>query len=58
MSVEDAVRNSGRFHKEAGVDAFIRYAEDARNGKFPEDEHTYKMVKGELPKLTEMLEKK
>ena len=43
---------------EKTVNAFTQYAEDARSGKFPADEHTYKMVKGERPKLTEMLENK
>jgi 3-methyl-2-oxobutanoate hydroxymethyltransferase len=37
------------------IDAFSQYAEDAREGKFPADEHTYKMVDGELPKLEELL---
>ncbi|MFZ1201522.1 MAG: 3-methyl-2-oxobutanoate hydroxymethyltransferase [Desulfobacterales bacterium] len=40
------------------IDAFSRYAEDARTKKFPADEHTYKMVDGEWEKLTELLSKK
>ena len=40
------------------VDAFRRYADDARKRVFPADEHTYKMVEGEWEKLTELLEKK
>jgi 3-methyl-2-oxobutanoate hydroxymethyltransferase len=39
------------------VEAFQAYAADARAGRFPADEHTYKMVEGELPKLTAMLKK-
>ncbi len=31
------------------------YVDDVRNLKFPADEHTYKMVSGELPKLEELL---
>ncbi len=37
------------------IKAFANYVEDARKGEFPKDEHTYKMVKGELPKLEELL---
>ena len=37
------------------IEAFTVYAEDVRNGQFPGDEHTYKMVEGELPKLQEKL---
>jgi len=40
------------------VDAFSAYAEEARNGSFPADEHTYKMVEGEFEKLTALLEKR
>ena len=40
------------------VDAFRSYADDARKGMFPTEEHTYKMVEGEWDKLTELLEKK
>jgi 3-methyl-2-oxobutanoate hydroxymethyltransferase len=40
------------------VDAFRSYADDARKGVFPAEEHTYKMVEGEWDKLTELLEKK
>ena len=38
--------------------AFEAYVKDVRKLRFPEDEHTYKMVEGELPKLMEMLERK
>jgi len=38
--------------------AFEDYVADVRKLRFPEDEHTYKMVEGELPKLMEMLERK
>ncbi len=37
------------------ADAFTAYAEDVRTGKFPESQHTYKMVDGELDKLRSML---
>jgi len=40
---------------EKTIQAFKKYAEDARSGIFPADEHTYKMVEGELPKLKETL---
>jgi len=40
---------------EKTIRAFKKYAEEARSGSFPADEHTYKMVKGELPKLKEVL---
>ncbi len=35
---------------------FEEYAVDVRDKKFPADEHTYKMVAGELPKLRAILE--
>jgi len=38
--------------------AFEAYVEDVRKLRFPEDDHTYKMVEGELPRLMEMLEGK
>lgn len=37
------------------VDAFQQYADDARNGAFPQEQHAYKMVEGELDKLKKML---
>ena len=43
---------------EKTINAFAKYVEEARNGEFPKDEHTYKMVEGELPKLLEVLEQK
>jgi 3-methyl-2-oxobutanoate hydroxymethyltransferase len=42
---------------EKTISAFKAYAADARGGVFPADEHTYKMVAGELPKLTALLKK-
>lgn len=42
---------------EKTITAFKAYADDARNGVFPADEHTYKMVEGELPKLAELMKK-
>lgn len=43
---------------EKTIDAFVQYVEEARIGEFPKEEHTYKMVEGELPKLMEMLERR
>ncbi|MEA3435762.1 MAG: 3-methyl-2-oxobutanoate hydroxymethyltransferase [Thermodesulfobacteriota bacterium] len=40
---------------EKTVNAFARYAKEAREQTFPGDEHTYKMVDGELDKLKELL---
>ena len=37
------------------IEAFKQYAEDARGGQFPKEEHAYMMVEGELPKLEKML---
>lgn len=34
------------------------YAEDVRSGRFPEAQHTYGMIEGELPKLGAALKKK
>ena len=41
---------------EKTVSAFKQYAQEARNGQFPMEEHAYKMVEGELPKLKKLLE--
>ena len=40
---------------EKTIKAFKQYAQDARGGQFPKDEHAYKMVDGELPKLQKLL---
>ncbi len=40
---------------EKTINAFKQYAQDARGGQFPKDEHAYKMVDGELPKLQKLL---
>ncbi len=37
------------------IKAFQSYAQEARSRKFPKDEHTYKMMEGELSKLEELL---
>jgi len=37
--------------------ALSNYAEDVRAGRFPETQHTYNMVDGELPKLKNALKK-
>jgi 3-methyl-2-oxobutanoate hydroxymethyltransferase len=39
------------------ITAFEQYAQDVRDAKFPKDEHAYKMVKGEMPKLKEFLDR-
>jgi 3-methyl-2-oxobutanoate hydroxymethyltransferase len=41
---------------EKTVNAFKQYAQDARTGAFPKEEHAYKMVDGELPKLKKLLD--
>ena len=40
---------------EKTIEAFRQYADEARSGKFPKEEHAYKMVEGELPKLNSLL---
>jgi 3-methyl-2-oxobutanoate hydroxymethyltransferase len=40
---------------EKSVIAFKQYAQEARNGQFPKEEHAYKMVEGELSKLKNLL---
>jgi 3-methyl-2-oxobutanoate hydroxymethyltransferase len=37
------------------VEAFQQYAQETRNGDFPQEEHAYKMVEGELEKLKKLL---
>ena len=39
------------------VTAFEQYVQDVRDSKFPKDEHAYKMVEGEMPKLKELLDR-
>ena len=41
---------------EKTIQAFKEYAEEARNGQFPQEQHAYKMVEGELPKLEKLLD--
>ena len=41
---------------EKTIDAFKQYAQDARNGEFPQEKHAYKMVEGELPALKKLLD--
>jgi 3-methyl-2-oxobutanoate hydroxymethyltransferase len=43
---------------EETLKALQAYAEDVRAGRFPEAQHTYNMVDGELPKLMAALSKK
>ena len=43
---------------EKTIEAFTQYVTEAREGKFPADEHTYAMVKGEYDKLMEVRSKK
>jgi 3-methyl-2-oxobutanoate hydroxymethyltransferase len=42
---------------EETLKALSAYAEDVRAGKFPEPQHTYNMLEGELPKLKASLKK-
>jgi 3-methyl-2-oxobutanoate hydroxymethyltransferase len=42
---------------EKTVTAFKQYAQEARNGQFPKEEHAYKMVDGELSKLKKLLDR-
>jgi 3-methyl-2-oxobutanoate hydroxymethyltransferase len=37
------------------VEAFKQYAQDARSGEFPQEQHAYAMVAGELEKLKKLL---
>jgi 3-methyl-2-oxobutanoate hydroxymethyltransferase len=39
------------------IKALEAYVEDVREGRFPESQHTYNMLDGELPKLMEVLGK-
>ena len=40
---------------EKTINAFTAYVDEARRGEFPQDEHSYKMVEGELEKLKKAL---
>lgn len=40
---------------EKTLKVFAQYATEVRNGEFPEEKHTYKMVEGELAKLEKLL---
>jgi len=40
---------------ERTLKVFTRYASEVRSGEFPAEEHTYKMVEGELAKLEKLL---
>jgi 3-methyl-2-oxobutanoate hydroxymethyltransferase len=42
---------------EETLKAMEAYVEDVRAGKFPEVQHTYNMLEGELPKLKVALKK-
>lgn len=42
---------------ERTINAFAAYAQDVREGRFPDENYVYNMVEGELPKLKEMLKK-
>ncbi len=41
---------------EKTVSAFRQYVQEARSGEFPKEEHAYKMVDGELPRLKALLD--
>jgi 3-methyl-2-oxobutanoate hydroxymethyltransferase len=43
---------------EKTITAFTQYAAEAREDKFPQDEHTYAMVAGEYDRLMQLREKK
>lgn len=40
---------------ELTIEAMTRYARDVRESRFPEEEHTYKMIEGEKEKLESMV---
>ena len=40
---------------EKTIEAFRQYADEVCSGRFPKEEHAYKMVEGELPKLKNLL---
>ena len=42
---------------EAMLQAFSGYCDEVQAGKFPDDEHSYHMKKGELERLKELLKK-
>lgn len=42
---------------EITLKALQAYADDVRNGRFPEPQHTYNMVEGELPKLMALIKR-
>jgi 3-methyl-2-oxobutanoate hydroxymethyltransferase len=42
---------------EETLKALSAYADDVRTRRFPETQHTYNMVEGELPKLKKALKK-
>ncbi len=42
---------------EETLKALLTYADEVRGGRFPEPQHTYNMVEGELPKLMAALKK-
>jgi 3-methyl-2-oxobutanoate hydroxymethyltransferase len=41
---------------EKTIHAFQQYVHEVRNCQFPKEEHTYNMINGELPKLTQLLD--
>ena len=43
---------------EQTLKALEAYVGDVKNGRFPEEQHTYNMVEGELPKLLEAMKSK
>ena len=43
---------------EVTLAALTQYAQEVRGEKFPADQHTYKMIEGELPRLMKELNRK
>jgi 3-methyl-2-oxobutanoate hydroxymethyltransferase len=40
---------------EKAIEAFRQYDDEVHSGLFPKEEHAYKMMEGELPKLKNLL---
>ena len=42
---------------EKTIEAFRHYSEDVRSNQFPKEEHAFKIVEGEQPKLKDLFDK-